>query len=231
MIEINLLPEELRKKKRTASAIDVSKIDLKGFPVAAVASTAIGGLIAVQVVVFFIGIMGGTNNKALAKNYKDIFPTVQETEKLRVQVAAMAKKVSAIDELMVKRFRWARKLDALSDSIIPGIWLTEMGYYEKSGEALKPVAVNLLKKKGESAAAQQTMEKVVLKYLTISGMALSVGGEEGTALVGQFIKSLKSNTEFYSDFSDIELGTITREKSHEQEVMKFSITCPFKIKR
>jgi hypothetical protein len=129
---------------------------------------------------------------------------------------------------MVKRFSWAKKLNDLSDSMTPGIWLTELSYDEKLGEVQRPALPSPLKKKGANENAPTT-EKVVLRYLTISGMASSMG-EEGTALIGRFIKNLKANNEFYSDFSEIELGTITREKVDDQEVMKFNITCLFKIK-
>jgi hypothetical protein len=55
-------------------------------------------------------------------------------------------------------------------------------------------------------------------------------GEEGTALIGRFIDKLKNNLSFYSDFSDIELGSIKREQSSGQEIMTFKITCLFKVK-
>ncbi len=53
-------------------------------------------------------------------------------------------------------------------------------------------------------------------------------GEEGTASIGKFIKSLKDNNSFFSDFSDIDLGSIKRDKVNDQEVMSFKITCFFK---
>lgn len=228
MIEINLLPEELRKKKRQAASTGISQINLKNLPFLKIAAIAISGLVAIQLIIFIVGLIYGTNYSMLEKNYKEILPRKQETEKLRLQVDNMSKKVFAIDELMVKRFSWTKKLSDLSDSMTPGTWLTELGYYEKLGEISKPAKISLLQKKPGVEVAPP-VEKVVLRYLTISGMASSMG-EEGTALIGRFMKSLKSNSEFYSDLSDIELGTITREKVDEQEVMKFTITCLFKIK-
>lgn len=228
MIEINLLPEDIRKKKRQTASTGISQINLKNLPFLKIAAIAVSGLVAIQLIVFIVGLIYGTNYSIIEKNYKEILPRKQETEKLRLQVDNMSKKVVAIDELMVKRFSWAKKLSDLSDSMTPGTWLTELGYYEKFGEISKTVKINLLKKKPDVESAPP-VEKVTLRYLTISGMASSMG-EEGTALIGRFMKSLKSNSEFYSDFSDIELGTITREKVDEQEVMKFAITCLFKIK-
>ena len=229
MIEINLLPEELRKKKRQTTSIDVSKIDLKSFPIVSIAGIAVGGIVIIQLVLFIVGFANGTNYKTLEKDYKTALPQIQETQRLRSQVASMGAKVAAIDELMVKRFSWVRELNALSDSMMPGIWLTELGYYEKTGEITVQAKIKPSKAKSAGEPSAPVTEKVTLRFLTMSGMASSAT-EEGTALIGHFIKSLKSNSEFYSDFNDIELGTITRDKVDEQEVMKFNITCPFKMK-
>jgi len=160
----------------------------------------------------------------LEKNYKHILPEKKEAEQLKLQISKMGKKVSAIDELMVKRFSWAKKLGDLNDSVTPGIWLTQLDYDERLVE--KPKAVSNVSKEREGRAAT---EKVLERHLIISGAASSMG-EEGTALIGRFIKSLKENVSFYSDFSDIELGNIKREQMSGQEIMTFKITCLFKIK-
>lgn len=226
MIEINLLPTELKKKKRAAPKIDVSKMDLQNLPLINIALLVVAGLVVIQLFLFIVGVITGMYFKTLDESYQKILPEKNETERLQLQIDRMGKKVAAIDELMVKRFSWAKKLNDLSDSITPGIWLTELEYNEKLSEIAKPVNANLVKKKND-AENKSIAEKVVLKYLIISGVASSMG-EDGTALIGRFIKSLKENPNFYSDFSDIELGNIKREKMEESEVMTFRITCLFK---
>jgi hypothetical protein len=136
----------------------------------------------------------------------------------------MSKKVSAIDELMVKRFSWTKKLNDLSDSVTPGIWLTQLDYDERLVERAKTAANTSKGQEGKVAT-----EKILERYLVISGAASSMG-EEGTALIGRFIKNLKENGSFYADFSDIEFGNIKREQMSGQEIMTFKITCLFKIK-
>jgi hypothetical protein len=91
----------------------------------------------------------------------------------------------------------------MSDSMTAGIWLTQLDYDEKTVERAKPVVMT---PRGES---KPSTEKVLERYLLISGAASSMG-EEGTALIGRFIEKLKDNTSFYADFSDIELGNIKR---------------------
>jgi len=223
MIEINLLPDDARGK-RSAAKTGVSALSMPNIPIATIAAWAAVVVLLVQLALFAIGIMSGATFKSLALEYKDILPKKRETEKLKIQVGDMNKKVGAINELMVKRFSWEKKLNALSDTMTPGIWLTELEYDEKITDIPKPVNADLTKKKGGQAP-----ESVLSKYLILSGAASSMG-EEGTALIGRFIKSLKDDPAFYSDFSDIELGTIKREKMDDQEVMMFKITCLFKAK-
>lgn len=226
MIEINLLPEEIKKRKRSAPKIDTSAIKLPTLPIMGMALAAVGILLAAQLALLVISFTKGTALKSLEREYKSILSGKYETEKLKLQVGAMNRKGTAIDELMVKRFSWGKKLDSLSDSMTAGIWLTELEYNEKLTDAPKSVDIYPKKKSGES---KQAAEKILSRYLILSGAAYS-RGEEGTALIGRFIKSLKDNPEFYSDFSNIELGTIKADKVDEQDIMMFKITCFFKAK-
>ncbi|MDP3791821.1 MAG: hypothetical protein Q8R38_07250 [Candidatus Omnitrophota bacterium] len=228
MIEINLLPEELKKKKRSASKIDVMNIDLQKILFVRIAIVAAVIFVAIQVLVFGLGFLGSIIFNSMEKGYNKMLPQKQEADKLQAQISKMSRKVSAIDELMVKRFSWTKKLNDLSDSTTPGVWITQLEYDEKLVERPRASGNNTSKGK-DGAEGRQAMEKVVERYLIISGAASSMG-EEGTALIGRFIKNLKENPSFYSDFSDIELGSIKREQVSGQEVMSFKITCLFKIR-
>jgi len=223
MIDINLLPEE-SKKKRSSTKMGVLEMSMPIVPIVSIAAWAAGVILLIQMVLFAIGIMGGATFKSLELEYKDILPKKRETEKLKIQVDDMNKKVGAINELMVKRFSWEKKLNALSDAMTPGIWFTELEYNEKIADASKPADADMAKKKGS-----KEVKSALSRYLVLSGAASSVV-EEGTALIGHFIKSLKNDPAFYSDFSDIELGTIKREKMDDQEIMTFKITCLFKAR-
>ncbi len=227
MIEINLLPEEIKKKKRSAPKIDTSMINLSNLPIINIAMAAVGALLAIQLALFIIGVISGIAFNSMNRKYTDILPKKNETQQLKTKVDTANKKVAAIDELMVKRFSWEKKLNALSDSMIPGIWLTELQYDEKITGAPKPANADPAKKRG--GEGKQASENTISRYLILSGAASGIG-EEGTALIGRFIKSLKESAEFYSDFSDIELGTIKREKMDDQEIMTFKITCFFKAR-
>ena len=223
MIEINLLPEELRKKRRTPSKLGISDVKIDSFLIIKIAVAAAAIIIAAQIAVFVWGGVCSVNFKKLEGDYNALLPKQKEAERVKAQMSTMSKKAASIDELMVKRFSWAKKLNDLSDSMTPGIWLAELDYEEKVIERQKAV-ITKTPKGAESAPAT---EKISQRFLVISGAASSMG-EEGTALIGRFIQSLKDNPSFYSDFREIQLGNIKREKVEDQEVMTFQITCFFK---
>jgi hypothetical protein len=224
MIEINLLPEDTKKKRHSSSRTGVSAMSMPSIPIVSIAAKAVGVILLIQLILFVVSVMNGATFKSLSLEHKDVLPKKQETEKLKMQADKMNKKVGIINELMVKRFSWEKKLNTLSDSMTPGIWLTELEYDEKFTAAANPVSIDPANKKGGQAA-----ESVLSGYLILSGAASNMG-EEGTALIGRFMKSLKDDPAFYSDFSDIELDTIKREKIGEQEIMTFKITCFFKAR-
>ena len=221
MIEINLLPEELKKKEPRFKGVDLSGMSFENVPVTKIAIILIGVLLALHTLLFVIGASNKSAVNSLSNKYNTLLPQKKESEALKKQLDVINGKVSAIGELMVNRFSWAKQLNSLADSMTPGIWLGELSYEEKvaiSQQAASP------KKKGISKPVE---EKVVLKYMILSGYASSMG-EQGTALIGKFIKSLKENPDFQANFSDIELGAIKSEKFQDQEVMSFKITCSFK---
>ena len=227
MIEINLLPQEMRKKEPRFKSIEFDQIDLKNLPVKNIAIAIAAVLISLHAILFVVGSYSKSRAAVMAEKYKAIMPERNNALALKSQIDLMNRKVSAIDELMVKRFSWAQKLSNLNDSIVPGIWLSDITYDEKIGERTMQVVTKQAAAGGKNQTLKQSTEKVVLRYLVISGYASSMG-EQGTASIGKFIQSLKDNPGFYSDFSGIELGSIKSEKVQDQEVMSFKLTCMFK---
>ena len=227
MIEINLLPEEYRKKDTQAKRMDLAKFNVQNLPLFKIAGAALAVMVAVPVLLFFIGLYARAHLSSTEKRYNQMVPAKKEADALKSEIEMVNKKTKAIDELMVKRFIWARKLNDLSDSVTPGIWLTELSYSEKLTDRPAVIGIKNLKNKGQNEPAKIVMEKVMMKYLIISGYASGMG-EDGTAAVGKFIKSLKDSSAFYSDFSGIELGAIKTDRNEDQEVMSFKITCMFK---
>lgn len=207
MIGINLLPQELRKKPPIFSGFDFKGIDIKNIPILKIAVGIGAGLVLIQLAVFLIGIVSSIELAATTKKYNALLPEKKEADVLKAKVADINKRSSAIDELMLKRFSWAKKINLLSDCMTPGIWLSELYYDERpvlsGGKAVMPGA------------------------LVISGYA-SGAGEQGAALIGKFIKSLQDNKDFYSDVASIDLVSTKSDKVDKQDVMSFRINCLFK---
>lgn len=227
MIDINLLPQEMRKKEPRFKSIDFGEFDIKSLPLTNIAITAASILLAVHVLLFVVGVYSKAKASDLSKKYGAILSERKTAINLKAQIDLINKKIRAIDELMVKRFGWAKKLNDLSDSMVPGIWLSNLEYEEKTVERAQTAAGRGQNARDRAPAARTATEKATARYLILSGYASSMG-EQGTALIGKFIKSLKDNPDFYSDFSDIELGSIRSERMQDQEVMSFKLTCMFK---
>ena len=216
LIRINLLPEEIKKKEPRFHKIDISSLglNLQELPILKIGGIAVGAIIVLTIALFVLAAHARSSLDKVTKYYDTLWPKRQEAISLKSQVDTIIKKLVSIDALMVDRFRWADKLEALGDSMTPGIWLKELSYEEK------PVETSVDKHK----AGQSGM----MRYLIMSGYASSKVEQEA-ALIGKFMKSLKDNKNFYSDFSDIELGTIKSESvAGQEEVMSFTITCRFK---
>lgn len=212
MIEINLLPEEMRKKPSPFANIDFSSFDIKKLPFLSIAAWVVGALILLEVVLFGLGVYSRIVLASLTKRYEAAMPKKKEADALKAQNDAINKRVGAIDELTGKRFSWAKKLNALSDSMTPGVWLTDLFYDEQ------PVP----------GAQQAKGRPGGMPGRIVMGGYAAGSGEQGAALVGKFIKSLKDNPEFFSDFSDVELVGVKSDKIENQEVVNFRIRCPFK---
>ena len=221
MIEINLLPEERRKKQERFKKFDLSEFKLQDTAIFTIIAAVFGILIVVQIVMVIAGWTIKANLSSLEKKYNAILPQKEEADALKFQIDLVNKKVRAIDELMVNRFSWAMKLGYLNDSMIPGVWLSQLDYDETGGG---PSAVQR-----PNSTVKTVASKARSRYLILNGYAMNTG-DEGNAIIGKFIRSLKRNTGFYSDVADIQLGYTRAEKIKDQEVVNFKITCLFKEK-
>ncbi|MDD5428099.1 MAG: hypothetical protein PHI58_02555 [Candidatus Omnitrophica bacterium] len=225
MITINLLPPELKKEESSFKKIN---FDFKGKEklFRDIAAAALIVLVSVHVLLFFIGLSSKAAVKARSQKLVKLAPGKKEYDALKNEALIANRKASAIDTLMANRFSWAQKLNSLSDSMIQGIWLTGLSYDEKQTEVSVQVTTAAAAN-GKKELSRIEKKKLNLRYLSISGYASSMG-EQGAALVGKFIASMKDNPAFFSDLADIRLESIKTEKMFDQEVMSFKIICLFK---
>lgn len=209
LIEINLLPSELRPRKKIS--ISMPHINLLPVIIWAVLSLFFIQLILVAVVRYQKHELDKYN-----KRWLDMTSSNAKLTELKTEIKDVTEKVGKIEGLFKRRFLWARKLNQLSDVLSEGIWLEEISLDIKSETRAPPVNVKGAKPK-----------KVLSYSLVMKGSAVS-REEEETAVIGKFMKTLKEDKSFFSDFQDIELGSIQSDKLGERDIMHFTITCRFK---
>jgi Tfp pilus assembly protein PilN len=114
MIEINLLPEELRKTEGTPPARMLA---------------IVGSVAAVCILGFFIGtyymvkipqIKGDL--QTLDVEIKNLKEEVKKVDVVRGDISALKSKVAALENLMLSRIRYARVFDRLCTSVPDGVW-------------------------------------------------------------------------------------------------------------
>ncbi|OIO37943.1 MAG: hypothetical protein AUJ72_03500 [Candidatus Omnitrophica bacterium CG1_02_46_14] len=191
MIEINLLPEGLRKKDNKINLL--SELPIKRS--------------AVIVVAIFFGLqilatVGAFSVSARLKWMKTETVKLQEMNKEILAEKALTgfvqKKIEKANVAIGRPFLWSSLLNALSDSITKGVWLTNFSIINDGK----------------------------IKQLKLDGSL--VGRGEETALAGKFIKELKSNPLFSELFSEIELAAMRQKRIKEFDVYDFVILCNFK---
>jgi len=221
MIEINLLPQELRKRK-----IELPNISF------------------LPIITIFLGIIVGTHlllvltinlkTRALRrfeKKWQEILPAKESADKLTQELVRMRTNIEVVDTLVRSRISWAKKLSDLSDAMISGVWLNRL-WLEKNviAQAQEQKQEEEMKFEGfkdNSAKARAEPKKSVITTLHLNGSVIATSGEE-TAAIGKFIRNLKNNLGFFRDFNDIESISIQRSELKGVEVMDFELVCYFK---
>jgi Tfp pilus assembly protein PilN len=120
MIEINLLPHELRTRREKSS----SGIDPKYFFYAAAA--VVGFLIVVQLLLLFAGVVRSSQLVVLSASWKKMEPQRKELEAVRQQFDTVSKDAQILQQLSVKRINWSEKLRKLSLNLPSGIWFNDI---------------------------------------------------------------------------------------------------------
>jgi len=208
MIEINLLPKEMRRRK-----IDLPDISL--MPIVIL-------IVVLHLTLSFSANMKGKSLSLLEKKWEGLQPNKQIAEELTGELTAMRTKIDVIDDLIQGRMNWSLKLSDLCDAMISGVWLNKLWLEER-------VIIERMETKNQEGGDRPniiTRERVV-RTLHLNGSVIATGGQE-TAAIGKFIKSLKNNRSFFSDFTEIETSSIQRSRLKDLEVMDFELVCYFK---
>jgi hypothetical protein len=202
MIELNLLPKELRKKKKHLP--EIPKI-----PMLPVAVCVVGILIAMHLSMILLVKNKRDLSVTLREKWDQMQPQREKTERITKEIDELQRRIAAIKKIAKPDLDWSQLLMGLNQAVIPNIWLSdfEVKFTEKGSKVRASGDVPVL--------------------LGITGYALGKS-EEGTSLVAKFITSLKKNKDFSIYFGDIGLESMRNLKIADEEAMMFRLNCRFK---
>lgn len=123
MIEINLLPEELRKKSQEpVFNLNIGTDKLKFF--------AVGGAIVILIVIVMALLSGSFIRKAqitsLLTKEKNFSERLSRIDAVNKEITVLKAKIAVLSPLINRKFLWAEKINQLSDLVLPGIWFTHI---------------------------------------------------------------------------------------------------------
>jgi len=127
MIEINLVPQNLRKKKRkslSGEGLNIPREAIIGL---------CGGLVVLLVIIhvllqLLIFSKYGEHNK-LAAEWKEILPQKENVDIVMNKLRALQGKIKSAEEVVGERkILWSQKLNEISNQLAPGVWLSTVAF-------------------------------------------------------------------------------------------------------
>lgn len=200
MIELNLLPKEMRRKKR--------KMELPAIPFLQIAIGIVAVLVVCHILIVTLLFFRGGSLKKLKAEWESMQPQKEATDKVAKETNELEKRIAAIRKIAKPDISWTRLLSGLNQGMIPGIWLSNLNL-KFQGRPYSP-------KTGGNPTT-----------LVLTGYALGKS-EVGTASVARLINSLKRSKNFSEYFSEIELESMNAKEFQGEEAMFFRLECAFK---
>ena len=126
MININLVPDELKKKKKDQFLL----LAFKDIPLevsVGIAGGFLALLLAVNILLQVITFLGAANYKRLELSWQGMGSEKVQVEKIMKDLDVLRKKIAVIENIKNgMRISWAQKLNSISDTILPGVWLNHL---------------------------------------------------------------------------------------------------------
>ena len=149
MIEIDLLPLELREKKI---------IRFEQFFQTKLFLTILGCLVLFHLFLYTATVINSRRLDALQRNWQNLSSKRAEIDRLKGELTEINRKIPLIEQLISNRLLWSRELNIISDLLITGIWLNELSL-EKQKTAKDMVSESLIIR---GSAASRTKDEPAL---------------------------------------------------------------------
>lgn len=203
MITINLLPKELRPRRKIT------------IPAKCMTFIA-GGIVVILIFIHILVAMMINREKGklafLKKEYERIKPEYERVLKLKSDKENLEAKIALMDKLMAQRLLWSKKLNQLSDLMPPNVWLSSLSIISRP-------------EKQTVGGKEVTIDR---KKLLIRGKTYSGKGEKMLGQQGDFMRRIEGHEAFFKDFENVEFISTERETIGQAEIMKFEFTCQLK---
>ena len=212
MIEINLLPEQLRKKESV-------KIALPEIPIKKTIFVALGAIFGLQALFTLFTVFLGFQEASYTRQIQALQDTNKEITRQKSETISIHNRLKDARAATSRKFYWSSLLNALSNSMTKGVWLRAFYVSDmepKSNTSSKPA----------DPAPTSDKKTTKDKFLIIEGSAVGAGQE--TAFIGKFLKQLKDNPMFTNLFQDIKPSNINQRRIKEYDVYDFMIICRFR---
>ena len=205
MIELNLLPKNLRRRKRRTSTVQLPKI-----PVVPIALGVVAFLICAHILLVLLSFHSNAVYKRSVQTWKEMEPQRTATEEVINETAELDRKLNVIRGIAKPELDWARLLSGLNQAMMPSVWLATFD----------------LVFAGNKKTSRLTDISGPPEFLELTGYGLGTS-QEATSVVAKFINSLKGQNDFAEYFKEIELNNMRSGNVAGEEVMIFKLDCAF----
>lgn len=200
MIEINLLPEELRSRAFKANSLKLAAAgpsSLEPKHLILLIPLIFGILICAQLTIGVLGISRLAQLRALNEKWRSLGPERTALQESGSKYNLILEDAQILEQLLRERIIWSEKLNRLSLDLPPGVWF----------EALL----------------------VNSNELALQAAVISLDKED-MSLIKQLIDTLKNDPAFIKDFNGLELGQAVKKTIGSYEITEFTLSATLKPK-
>jgi len=215
MIEINLLPAELRPRPRS--------------PLPYLMTIALAIAVVMYCLIAFVGkwrTISDFENRIAELDVKieQVRDSVNAVKQLEDNYRRLSAKRAAISTIVSDRILWSKVLYMLPQLVPDDVWLSDLK------ESVQNVPVTI--ENPDPEARQRTITKnITIRRLEIAGYALSPREERGVDLVGQFVRAMedKNDPKYLPEFATLFRSPVPQSvvpaEFDRTTVKKFEIWC------
>jgi len=201
MIQINLLPDELKIKTKGRN---IDQVLVKS-PMALIRDQAFIYAAAAMLLLFILAhlylavLLVSKNGQLVSLNQKwlNLAGQKKELDEFNQGFSAVSQDTSLLQQLNRQRFLWAKKLNALSLRLPAGVWFNQ-------------ITINA-------------------KDIIIQGSVISLQKQE-VSLINKLLENLKADSEFSKDFVSFELSNVQKKSIGGYDVADFILTGALKAR-